>query len=506
MTRQTYNRSIIRKALFAGPALLALTVAGMVSLDMPSMAQATMADTDLALQGEAHVSRMQQAGLMGVLMAGDLAGKKYDDAEALQLFYAARDYAPAWVRGHGRYQRRAERVLAVLEESWTHGLNPEKYRVAELRALLEKPYGAQRAELELAMSDAVLRYGRDMLGMRLKPDSWEQKPVYWREALTGPQILEQIASSFDPQKSMRDLEPVSRLYQALRQELAVIGGEKTDAARQGKIDQILANMERLRWMGDEKPDRYVLVNIPSATLWAVDEGEVALEMPVIVGKPKRPTPSFRTEITGVRFNPNWTVPPTIKKVDFLPMLQEDPYALSYLGIELIDKRGPRAVTLDPGQVDWMTISRQEFMNIRMVQAPGENNPLGQFKVEMENPYGIYLHDTNKPEFFEMTDRALSSGCVRVADPEGLSAFLLKGNKDWSAGKMAKIVASGRMRDIKVESSLPVYIVYQTVWQDAEGRVVFGPDVYGRDGRLAASLRKDYAFKGAPQPTEVSLTF
>ncbi len=254
-----------------------------------------------------------------------------------------------------------------------------------------------------------------------------------------------------------------------------------------KIKQIVANMERLRWIGSARPDRYILVNIPSANLWAVDGGEVKLEMPVIVGKTARPTYSFKTEITGVRLNPNWTVPPTIKQKDFLPLLQQDPSALTKKGIELV----ANGYTVDPTTVDWNNISSRGLHSFKMVQSPGDDNPLGKVRVIMENPYNIYLHDTNHREMFSKQERNLSSGCIRVSKPEELADFILNHNAGWRTENLPKMINSGRMRDVKTDQPIPVYITYQTVWLNTDGRLVYGRDVYGQDRELVNILeRKD----------------
>jgi murein L,D-transpeptidase YcbB/YkuD len=107
-------------------------------------------------------------------------------------------------------------------------------------------------------------------------------------------------------------------------------------------------MERLRWMeGQERPEKFIVVNIPAATLWAVNSGGVEFEMQVIVGRPERATPAIVTDITGIRFNPDWTVPPTIKKEDILPKLREDPWYLTNKGIELTYRGEKGLETLDP---------------------------------------------------------------------------------------------------------------------------------------------------------------
>lgn len=255
-----------------------------------------------------------------------------------------------------------------------------------------------------------------------------------------------------------------------------------------KIEQIIVNMERLRWIGEEKPEKYVLVNIPSATLWAVEDGDVAFEMPVIVGRPERPTKSFITEITGVRFNPKWTVPPTIKAKDFLPKLMEDPAYLANKGIDVYQIVDGKRVTLDSTAIDWATVTREDLKSLRMVQAAGDNNALGRIRVLMDNPYDIYLHDTNAPEYFKKPSRAASSGCIRLSEPGKVADFILHDNKGWSGARMSSLIESGRTTEVTAAEKIPVFILYQTIWLDHEGRLVYGPDVYNQDKRMIEAMK------------------
>ena len=261
-----------------------------------------------------------------------------------------------------------------------------------------------------------------------------------------------------------------------------------------KIHQLVANMERLRWAKPNTADRFVIVNVPSATLWAVEDGDVSLEMPVIVGNPARRTVTFSTEIQGVRFNPDWTIPPTIKRVDILPKIQEDPQYLLDKGIELIKGYGRDAVTLDPMAVDWDNISTRELHSIRMVQVPGDHNPLGRFRVLMPNVYNIYLHDTNKPHYFEKTERALSSGCMRMKYPQKMAEWIMRGTDGWSKDKMFATLESMKVTDIRIENPIPVQVVYYTTWMDDDGNIVYGNDVYNYDEKLIAELSKLDAFR------------
>ncbi|MEM6780875.1 MAG: L,D-transpeptidase family protein [Pseudomonadota bacterium] len=269
--------------------------------------------------------------------------------------------------------------------------------------------------------------------------------------------------------------------------------EVMNITREQKIERVIANLERLRWVAREKPDRYILVNIPSATLWAIEDGRVVLDMPVILGKKKRATESFVTEIKGIRFNPNWTIPPTIKKEDFLPNLVEDPYYATNRGIEFVHGYGENAMTIDPGMIDWATIEWEDFKQIRMIQNPGRSNPLGQMRVLMPNPYNIYLHDTNKPEYFQKDNRFISSGCVRVAKPMQLTHFIMEGRQDWSDEQLKNILDSQKLTEVSVGEELPVFILYQTVWLGDDRKIVYGPDVYGKDRSLVRHMKEKNLF-------------
>lgn len=490
----------------------------------------------------------------------------------LKAFYQERGMRTIWLRGATDFQPRAKAVVEILQNSWTHGLNPDNYHVPRLIEMTAMGGAMDRQEFDLLLSDGVIRYARDLTGMRGKHNPNDRADKYWRQPMEPEDILEKVVLAGDPVRQLHTLEPNGKLYQTLRSELTSLAamaqtektvsipaglkpgrahkdipllreklgsssavdqpesyddalasevmtlqrrnGQRADgvlraetlkainAPAKDKMVQIIANMERLRWMEQGRPDRYILVNIPSASLWAVDDGKVAMEMPVIIGKTARPTYSFKTEITGVRFNPNWTVPPTIKNVDFLPMLQNDPEALVKRGIRITYKGN----LVDPTKVEWATVTAKDLSMVKMIQDPGDDNPLGKVRVIMENPYNIYLHDTNHREMFENDDRALSSGCIRVAEPERLADFILKNNKDWSWNGMRKMIDSGRMRNVESEEKIPVYITYQTIWLDSEGKLIYGRDVYGQDARLAEILKraKGIHIPEVSEKTEISL--
>ncbi len=271
----------------------------------------------------------------------------------------------------------------------------------------------------------------------------------------------------------------------------VIGQRTIAALNQGRTDRlvkVVANMERLRWVGGPKPDRYISVNIPAMKLEAVSQGQVVEEMPVIVGKPSWPTARFVAQGVGVRFNPSWHVPANIKAAEFLPALQKDPTVLTRKNIQLLRYTPDGVEEISAEQVDWSTMTQKDVRQLGMVQEPGVRNPLGRIRVLMPNKYDIYLHDTNTPELFSRDFRALSHGCIRLSEPKKIANFVLGKNQGWSEEKIEKHLGHTRTVEIKAESPFSVYVLYNTIWLDREGHTIIGDDVYSLDSKLVNALQ------------------
>lgn len=501
--------------------------------------------------------------LIAVLKSGSVPGGKFKDIQSLRDFYGENGFSLLWLTSTGEPTGDAKAALALLETAWTHGLNPLNYNVEDIRNLMDAE-GPARRDLELILSEGVMRYGRDLTGMRVTPASVGQTGRYWQPPMRGYDILKWIEKNRGNARSaMEKLAPQGKLYKKLREDLIsllVAPEEKSRApvrargnlkpgthhaavpiiraylndarvppegpdyyddalatkvmvlqeehgitsdgiigpatekifnmTRMDRINQLVANLERQRWMDREKPPKYVMVNIPSATLWAVQGGGATLQMKVIVGRETRPTNSFKATITGVRFNPTWTVPPTIKKEDYLPKLIEDPEYLAKRGIDIRHE----GKSIDPATVDWAALPAEELQRLTMVQGSGETNPLGRIRVLMPNNYNIYLHDTNDRSVFSRNSRGLSSGCIRVEQPEELADFILSDNQEWSHDKMKALLEAGRMRDIAAQTPIPVYLVYNTIWEKEGGKLIYGSDVYGMDDQLMGAIRKINGFQ------------
>ncbi|HEV7369779.1 L,D-transpeptidase family protein [Arenibaculum sp.] len=312
-------------------------------------------------------------------------------------------------------------------------------------------------------------------------------PLRRRLAATGDFAGADLASEFYDV----ELEQAVRGFQE-RMGLGVDGvvGPRTRSALnisiEERIDQVIANLERWRWLPDQLGDRYVAVNVPGYSLEAIEGGEVRLAMPVIVGSKSRETPVLGGKISHLVLNPTWTIPETIARKDVLPKVIEDPGYLIAQGIRVFDGWSADAPMLDPYAVDWKAVGTR-ITRYRLRQEPGPLNALGRVKFMFPNEFDVYLHDTPQRGKFSRAVRTLSSGCVRVGDPEALTAFLVEGMNDWPQERRSQVLDGGATTTVWLRRPVPVYLLYRTAWRDDDGRMVFRPDIYDRDPRLIEAL-------------------
>lgn len=187
-----------------------------------------------------------------------------------------------------------------------------------------------------------------------------------------------------------------------------------------------------------------LVNVPSFTLHLIDvaTGVQVLESRVIVGKVNHQTPLFQTHIINLKFNPDWTPPPSLVKTGHVYV------------------------------------------------PPGPHNPLGLLRFSTDNHLNIYLHDTNEHQLFARNSRAYSSGCIRVQQWKAMAGWLAQE----SECRIDKTLATGKTLYQKIEKT-PVVLTYSLVDQVENGAGV-RPDVY-HVGQLAVGAPKSSSTPVSP---------
>lgn len=258
-----------------------------------------------------------------------------------------------------------------------------------------------------------------------------------------------------------------------------------------RIDQVRANLERLRWVARDLVGDHLLVDIAGfeARLWL--DGREAWRSRVVVGRPYRRTPEFRSTMEYLVLNPEWGVPPTILRNDVLPRVLRDRRYLERQRMRLVDRTGR---VVDPAGVDWDAVrQRPGAFPYRIVQASGPENALGRMRFMAPNEHLVFLHDTPARELFERPVRAFSSGCIRVERAQALAVLLLDDAERWSTQQLAETIADGRTQTLPLRRRVPLLLLYHTARAGDDGLPAFRADLYGRDAPIVGALAAPFRF-------------
>lgn len=242
-----------------------------------------------------------------------------------------------------------------------------------------------------------------------------------------------------------------------------------------KLAQLRLNLERVNKVAGELSNRYILVNIPAASIEAVENGVVEGRHTAIVGRIDRQTPILSSKVHQINFNPYWHVPKSIIRRDIIKFMNQDPNYLTRFRIKVYDANGDE---LDPQSIDWSTEEAVQYM---FRQEPGGENSMGHVKINFHNAHSVYLHDTPQKSLFGQNRRFHSSGCVRVENVDKLVSWLLRENKaDWGMPAVETAFNSGERLDVNLEKPVPIITSYITAWANRDGVVSFRTDIYGYD--------------------------
>ncbi|NJD31348.1 MAG: murein L,D-transpeptidase [Gammaproteobacteria bacterium] len=255
-----------------------------------------------------------------------------------------------------------------------------------------------------------------------------------------------------------------------------------------RIDQIRINLERARWVMHELKGDFVLVDVAGFYVSYYRNDEPIWTSKVIVGRPYRETPIFKSLITYVVFNPTWTIPPGILVKDKLPVIRKDPGYLKRNNIRVLDASGRE---VNPYSVNWSRYGAGNLPPYTLRQDPGDENALGLVKIMFPNKYSVYLHDTPTKNLFDKDERTFSSGCIRVQKAFELAELVLNDPERWNQKTMAEVVATGEMKTVNLARPVPVLLLYWTAQPTPDGQIIFRNDIYGRDPPLLAALDADF---------------
>jgi L,D-transpeptidase YcbB len=254
-----------------------------------------------------------------------------------------------------------------------------------------------------------------------------------------------------------------------------------------KFKRIAITLDRYKLLPATFPEKYIWVNLPGFYLKLWDHDTVVLESKVIVGKPETRTPVLSSQITDMVTYPQWTIPESIIKKDILPAMKKDAGYLAKKGFNLVDSKGD---VVDPYTVNWSKYSKA--IPWKVMQGSGDDNALGVFKFNFNNPYSVYLHDTNQRYLFSNSLRALSHGCVRVQNWQELAFYIARNDSlnqtgetrlSYNVDSIKTWLANRDRKRIIVKNKLPLFIEYITC-EVKKNKLVFYDDIYNDDRMLS----------------------
>jgi murein L,D-transpeptidase YcbB/YkuD len=234
-----------------------------------------------------------------------------------------------------------------------------------------------------------------------------------------------------------------------------------------RIRQIMANMERWRWLPSELDRHRVQVNIAAAVLTVFDGDEPVMSMKAVTGRPGNETPMLVSRINSIVINPPWNVPSSIATKELWPKERANPGYLKRNGFRVIDNGD----------------------GSKRLQQSSEKSALGRFKFDFPNNFAVYLHDTPAQSGFSKFDRLASHGCVRLEKPADLAKLLMRTTPDWQPDKIDAAVEAGKTVRAQMAEPVSVYLMYWSAFANQNGQVGFRDDPYGWDGKLAASVER-----------------
>jgi len=272
----------------------------------------------------------------------------------------------------------------------------------------------------------------------------------------------------------------------------VIGKETINALNipvEVRVSQIKLNLDRIKWLHQRNAKRHIMINIPAFTLFFEEDGKLRQQMKVITGKRRNPTPIFSNIVQTIVLNPHWNVPKSIIQKEMIPKLLRNPNAMARKGIEIRSGWGKDAKKIDASSVDWSQYRYSKAVPFRFAQVPGYRNALGKVKFLFPNQFAVYMHDTPNKKLFSRNVRAFSHGCIRLHKPRELLKTFSTFNNSVDFDKSQKRLKGKRKSYLKLDSQVPVDVIYLTSYVDNEGVLQFRNDVYGYDKMQLQSYRR-----------------
>ncbi|MCX7900486.1 MAG: L,D-transpeptidase family protein, partial [Methylocystis sp.] len=352
-------------------------------------------------------------------------------------------------------------------------------------ALSDDPTPVLQPETFFTTSKASERYaqivdlgGWPTVGVALNPGVKSPAVVKLRRRLAAEDDALANTSSQSYDSDLTAAVKRFQLRMGLKQTGIVSGAtlKALDIPANVRFRQLASSAQRLAGLDFPFGQRYIVVNIPSTAVDAVENDRVVRRYVAIVGDPEHRSPEVQAKVQAININPTWTVPESIIKNEIAPQMLRDPSYLSRQRIRVLNGKGQE---VNPRSIDW---SSEKAATYLLRQDAGAGNSLGSIRLSMPNPHSVYMHDTPNRNLFANDYRFLSHGCVRVQGVIDLAAWVLDGTSgpQMSKEQINAKIKTGQSEEVKLAKPIPVVWVYMTGWASADGTVHFRDDVYHID--------------------------
>lgn len=404
-------------------------------------------------------------------------GKIFSDEQlfytaSVNKFYQERRSKPFWYSGEDGSKSLRGQLISAIDSSIVYGLIRRKYHYAKLTANVNNTSddSAFKIKLDRLYTDAAIAAMHDILGYRLSPwvgyDAVSAKSENSEADFIVMSLLA-VRNAPDLLRLIHSLEPYEKDYAALKQELKFQKNKKNKK----RVQQLISSMNYYRWIHHFRIGKFIVVNIPSATLRYYEKDSMVVWMKTVAGKFTTPTPMFSAYFDEIILYPYWYVPRSILFNEFLPRIKKNISWLDAMNMQVVDGNGN---VLNHYKLNWSQFGADYFPYI-MRQSTGCDNALGVIKFNIKNPYGVYLHDTNNKNVFLANSRFFSHGCIRIEKPLELGNYLLQEKLD--TAYLQSCFKDQKPIPLAIEGSVPVFVVYMIAETDTSGKVRYYKDVY-----------------------------
>lgn len=401
---------------------------------------------------------------------------------ATRSFYNRNNYQLIWSDSAGTTNV-SDSIIYTIRSAAVYGLIPKDYHIAEIENLLRLPHSHERAvSLDIYLTDAFFALWHDLKHGRIEKRTLTRFSLRGYSDYEGVKALAEVMAGKSLHQTFAKREPSIKTYHAIKSFLQkMLPGNPDDTLEQRKINKLVVNMERCRWIGSGLGERYISVNVPGYKLRIIENDSIVLESKVIVGKKETPTPELESVVRSFIIYPYWHVPKSIVK-EILPHIQQDTSYLKKHNYDVLNQLGKPIQT---SGIDWRVYDAETFPYV-LRQREGSENTMGIIKFIFSNNYGVYLHDTNARKLFSLSERSLSHGCIRVQKATDLARYLIKDDHIVSPEDLDQYLMLQRRMKIELIRPIPVYLQYFTCELKGE-EIIFYNDIYEKDDAMIKAL-------------------